>query len=92
MDASRSGEGRTHRAEGGDMKIETAEDAVDAYKSLGDWQYADREAVWKWMFKQGQIAEREACAKVCEELRVPHGNGDPDGDECAAAIRARSNQ
>ncbi len=37
-------------------------------------------------------AEREACAIVCETLRVTHGNGDPDGDECAAAIRMRSNQ
>lgn len=32
--------------------------------------------------------ERERCARVCETLRVTHGNGDPDGDECAAAIRA----
>ena len=46
------------------------------------------------LFQFGKLvaeAEREACAKVCEHLRVAHGNGDPDGDECAAAIRMRSN-
>ena len=37
------------------------------------------------------LLEREACAALCEDLRVTHGNGDPDGDECAEAIRARSN-
>jgi hypothetical protein len=32
--------------------------------------------------------EREACAKVCEELRDEYGF-EPYGTECAAAIRAR---
>ena len=41
-------------------------------------------------------AEREACAKVCEDLRHPHGYSAEtvdwvDGaDKCAEAIRARS--
>lgn len=38
------------------MEIVTAEDAVEAYKSLGEWQYADREATWKWMFNQGKAS------------------------------------
>ena len=33
-------------------------------------------------------AEREACAKVCDELRDEDGF-EPYGTECAAAIRAR---
>jgi hypothetical protein len=33
-------------------------------------------------------AEREACAKLCEELRDEDGF-EPYGTECAAAIRAR---
>lgn len=36
------------------MDIETAEDAIEAYKAMGDWKYADREAAWKWMFEQGR--------------------------------------
>jgi hypothetical protein len=33
-------------------------------------------------------AEREACAKLCDELRDEDGF-EPYGTECAAAIRAR---
>ena len=36
------------------------------------------------------IAEREACAKVCDELHWPWHMGDESGPkECATAIRAR---
>ncbi len=38
-------------------------------------------------------AEREACAKVCETLKITRADGEPirvDGDWCADAIRARS--
>ena len=35
-------------------------------------------------------AEREACAKVCDELVLAHpGRADLTADQCAAAIRAR---
>jgi len=34
-------------------------------------------------------AEREACAKVCDELSDQHGWEGCYADECAAAIRAR---
>ena len=36
-------------------------------------------------------AEREACAKLCDELRDEDGF-EPYGTECAAAIRARNEQ
>ena len=36
--------------------ILTAEEAADMYKSYDDWQYADREATWKWMFERGKEA------------------------------------
>ena len=37
-----------------------------------------------------QAKEREACAKVCDELHWPWHMGDNSGPkECAAAIRAR---
>ena len=65
-----------------DMEIRTAKDAEEAYKSFDDWKYADREAAWKWMFEQGQMAEREACAVALEMLGF---------DEAAAVVRARGN-
>lgn len=35
--------------------------------------------------------EREACAKVCEELTLAHpGRADLTADQCAAAIRSRT--
>jgi hypothetical protein len=35
-------------------------------------------------------AEREACAKVCDELVLAHpGRADLTADQCATAIRAR---
>lgn len=33
-------------------------------------------------------AEREACAGVCENLRVLHENGDPDGDDARDKVLA----
>ena len=76
------------------MKIETAEDAIDAYKSLGEWEYADREAAWKWMFEQGRISEREACAKACHSIAVDnrvHALATRGAFDCEKAIKARSN-
>ena len=36
-------------------------------------------------------AEREACAKLCDELVLEHpGRADLTANQCAAAIRARS--
>jgi hypothetical protein len=41
-------------------------------------------------FHMAQAAEREACAKVCDELHWPWHMGDNSGPkECADAIRAR---
>jgi hypothetical protein len=37
--------------------------------------------------------EREACAKVCEDLVLAHpGRADLTADQCAAAIRARGQE
>jgi len=48
-------------------------------------------------YKNGQTDEREACAKVCEELPAPDIYSDTDKSmwdvacmDCAAAIRERS--
>ena len=44
---------------------------------------------WQEGYEGGVVAEREACAKVCESLPVQQ---DRDvRDECAAAIRVRGN-
>jgi hypothetical protein len=44
------------------------------------------------LIEKAVLAEREACAKVCEELHQPYAAGESweDGTyDCAAAIRAR---
>ena len=41
-----------------------------------------------YLVKFAQEEEREACAKLCDEL---HRNPSAEPDECAASIRARSN-
>lgn len=48
------------------------------------------ERLVKAAYTAGAAAEREACAKVCDELHWPWHMGDNSGPkECAAAIRAR---
>ena len=49
--------------------------------------------LWCIAYEEGQKSEREACAKVCEDIPLPkdskaltHG---PTIERCAAAIRAR---
>lgn len=61
------------------MKIETAQEAIETYKSFDDWRYADREAAWKWMFEQGWNAALEKAAKLSEK---------EDGYILADSIRA----
>lgn len=39
-------------------------------------------------FEAGRLAEREACAQVCEAMNTYMD----DGEECAKAIRARGNK
>lgn len=74
------------------MEILTAKEAEEVYKSYDEWQYADREAAWKWMFERGVEAgvkaEREACAKVCEgQAKEPECT--ERAQYCADAIRNR---
>lgn len=53
---------------------------------------------WQEGYEAGRQAEREACAKVCDELIAPDVYSDTDVSmwdvtciDCASAIRARSN-
>ena len=52
-------------------------------------------ASWTLMCEKMVAAEREACAKVCDELAELSRTSDTDSmwewGECAAAIRARGN-
>jgi len=43
-------------------------------------------------YKAGAAAEREACAKVCEEYDDDRGTGETWGPRFAALIRARSKE
>ena len=47
--------------------------------------------IWDKRLQEEREAEREACAKLCDELRDEDGF-EPYGTECAAAIRARGEQ
>ena len=49
-------------------------------------------AEYKAQIEAAVLEEREACAKVCDELHWPWHMGDNSGPkECAIAIRARGN-
>ena len=49
--------------------ILTAADAVEAYKSNDGWEFADREAAWRWMFDRGHDA---AQAEILELKTLLH--------------------
>ena len=51
--------------------------------------YARANASWTLMCKKMVAIEREACAKVCDELSDKHTWEGSYADECAQAIRAR---
>ena len=50
---------------------------------------------WQEGYEVGKQTEREACAKVCEEMRTYVGRNNAvtqsSAQDCAAAIRARGN-
>jgi len=75
--------------------------ATEQMQELLDESYADADEVLRPRIKhlESQLAaEREACAKVCEEMRNPWGDSAETADwvratyDCAAAIRARSKE
>ena len=58
---------------------------------VGGWVWRELEIQWiEELITKVVAAEREACAKVCDELHWPWRMGDNSGPkECAASIRAR---
>jgi hypothetical protein len=65
----------------------TQDEMIEMAKQAG-WQYAHGESGYEplWAFaKLVAQHEREACAKLCEAMNKYMD----DGEECAAAIRAR---
>ena len=59
----------------------------EAYKQAGKPLPWDADEV----LAKAVAAEREACAKVCEELTLAHpGRADLTADQCAAALRSRT--
>jgi hypothetical protein len=58
------------------------------FNVLGFYALCDR------LVELGVAAEREACAKVCDERAAAHPMGSDEqceAEDCAAAIRARGN-
>lgn len=57
---------------------------LDAFTTPPAWTQAH----WTEYERSIAAAEREACAKVCDEIAANHNN--PTASECASAIRARN--
>lgn len=66
----------------------TQDDMVKVARDCGIGLAYGRESIERF-YTFVAAAEREACAKLCDELRDEDGF-EPYGTECAAAIRARS--
>jgi hypothetical protein len=70
---------------------DTIDMAREVYGAHTEWSGAPLERL-ESLFALVRADEREACAKVCDELHWPWRMGDNSGPkECAAAIRARGN-
>ena len=65
--------------------------ANGAYKEREEAN-ARANASWTLMCKKMVAIEREACARVCDELSDKHTWEGSYADECAQAIRARGEQ
>lgn len=70
--------------------------AIDDYKSFDSWQFADREATWRWMFQQGEKYAREQISQDNDRLVELLGDiilssNANDGDSLANAIQAAIN-
>ena len=67
-----------------------ASDGVLSYDAEGRWILSEQEVIQ--LAARVAAAEREACAKVCEELfqiTPPYTTYAEAAQDCAAAIRAR---
>ena len=69
----------------------TQDEMIELAKQAG-WQYAHGDSGYEplWAFAKLVAAkEREACAKVCDELSDKHTWEGSYANECAQAIRVR---
>ena len=68
----------------------TRDDIIRMAKEAAAWDLIDHDGITALERFAALVAEREreACAKLCDELRDEDGF-EPYGTECAAAIRAR---
>ena len=83
----------------------TPQDEIIELAKQAGWQYAHGESGFEplWEFAKlvdakATAKEREACAKVCDDIRHPWGYSSETSDwsrgteHCADAIRARGNK
>lgn len=67
----------------------THDEIINAWNKQADymnkWNYLGEDEKLEWAIK----LEREACAKLCDELSDKHTWEGCYADECAQAIRAR---
>jgi len=50
------------------MEINTAEEAIEVWQMNDGWEFADREAAWKWMFEQGKKTAADEIARLRNTL------------------------
>jgi len=67
------------------MKIQTVEDAIEAYTAQDAWQFADRQAAWAWMFEQGRKAGMNECYRLAMTASEPAKGGSFNDGKWAVA-------
>ena len=67
------------------MKIETVDDAIEAYTAEDAWRFADREAAWKWTFEAGWKAARNECYRLAMTACEPAKGGSFNDGKWAVA-------
>jgi orotate phosphoribosyltransferase-like protein len=75
--------------------VMTDEEYEQAMADEGQRRMLEIDTEVRAMIKEAVDAEREACAKVCDERAATHPIGSDEqceAEDCAAAIRARSNE
>ena len=67
------------------MRIETVDDAIEAYTAQDAWKFADRESAWKWMFEAGRKAGRDECYRLAMTASEPAKGGSFNDGKWAVA-------
>jgi len=69
---------------------ECFDEEIESFAKLLRNDYSNKHAqLWLTRIDEAVLAEREACAKVCDDIDAEYGGEDVLATWCAEAIRAR---